>query len=342
MKKTKKKHICLALQGGGAYGAFTWGVLDAFLEDGRLIIDAISATSAGSMNAVALAHGMQKNGNQGARDTLREFWNAVSHCGTLFNPLREFLCHTMPNIDLLDHFYFLALEAITRIYSPYILNPLNFNPLRTIVIEKIDFDLLKNENSIKLFICATNVESGKLHIFKNSELSADAVLASACVPNLYQAVEIEGQHYWDGGFLGNPAIFPLIYNSQINDIIIVHTNPIVRNDVPMNSSEIANRINEVSFNSSLLRELRVIFFISQLLDRDCIKEECREEVKKKLIHMIRTDEVMKEFTLPTKFNWHGNSIEELFGVGQKAGKAWLKNHFDDIGKKSTIDFSEFL
>ncbi len=341
-KVVKKKHVCLALQGGGAYGAFTWGVLDKFLEDGRILIDSISATSAGSVNAVVLAYGMKKGGNEEARKALTEFWNALSHSGTVFNPMREFLCNTIPNIEFLDHLYFLSLEAITRIYSPYVLNPCNFNPLRSILLEKIDFDLIKKDHCIKLFLCATNVESGKLRIFENTELSVDTVLASACIPNIYQAVEINGQHYWDGGFIGNPAIFPLIYNSQVNDIIIVHTNPIVRNNVPTDSADIANRINEISFNSSLLRELRAIFFVTQLLDKGWIKEEHQEKIQKKLIHMIRADEVMKEFSLPTKFNWHGNSIDQLFEVGRKIGAFWLENHFDDIGKKSTIDFSEFL
>ena len=341
-KKTDKKHICLALQGGGSYGAFTWGVLDKFLEDGRLIIDAISATSAGSINAVILADGMHKGGNEEARQALSKFWNTLSHYGTIFNPVREFLCNTLPNIDFIDHLYFLSLEAITRLYSPYQLNPLNFNPLRSLLIDRIDFDALKTDSTIKLFLCATNVESGKLRIFKNKDVSVDAVLASACLPNLYQAVRISEQHYWDGGFLGNPPIFPLIYHSGVNDIIIIHNNPIVRNDIPMESAEIVNRVNEISFNSSLIRELRVIAFVTSLIDQKKIKEEHLTKIQRKFIHMVRADEVMKEFTLPGKFNWHGNSIDELYQAGRKVGADWLTEHFDDINKKSTLDFNEFI
>lgn len=341
-KLHKKKPVCLALQGGGAYGAFTWGVLDKLLADDRLEVTAISATSAGSVNAVVLAYGLQEGGVQGARDMLADFWNTLSQCEMLFNPIREMLCKMLPNVDLLDYFSFLVFEAATRIFSPYVLNPFNYNLLRNLLLEKIDFKRLKRKGGIQLFLCATNVKTGKLKIFNNKDLSVDAVLASACVPHLYQAVEVDNEYYWDGGFLGNPAIFPLIYHSEINDIIIVHTNPIARNDLPTNSTEITNRVNEIGFNSTLMRELRVIAFVTNLLNEGWIKPEYEERLQRKFIHMLRADAEMQVFSLPTKYNWHGDSIQKLYNVGLAVAEKWLADYFQDIGKKSTVDFNEFL
>lgn len=340
-QSNNKKRICLALQGGGAYGALTWGILDRLLEDKRLEIDAVSATSAGSVNAIIVVDGMIKGGAQGARLALNDFWYTLSQYGAYFSPVRQTLPETLSHHDIVAQATFTYFDAISRIFSPYTLNPFNFNILRLILSERIDFEKVRNNNIIKLFLCATNVETGKLKIFENNEISVEAVLASSCLPHLSQAVEINDEFYWDGGFLGNPAIFPLIYNSQVDDIVIISNNPIVRNNVPMSSQEIANRTNEISFNSSLIRELRAISFITSILDAGWIKDEYKEKIRRKYTHLIRSDETMNQFTLLNKYKWQLEFLSHLRDLGQMLADEWLENNFDHIGKKSTIDFSEF-
>lgn len=337
-----KKLICLALQGGGAYGAFTWGILDRILEDERLEIDAISATSAGSINAVVMADGICQGGNEQARINLNNFWIALSQYGAAFSPLRQNPWEAFFGTNFTEQISFFIFEAISRVFSPYVLNPFNFNPLRLLLLQKINFSKLQEESKIKLFLCATNIKTGRLKIFENSELTPDTVLASACLPNLYQAVKVDKNYYWDGGFVGNPAIFPLIYNSQVEDIIILHTNPIDRMNIPISAQDMANRINEISFNSSLLRELRAIAFVTKLIDDGCIKTEYQYKISKKFTHLIRSDEMMKTFTLLNKYNWHWDFLFHLHKLGRISAESWLNKHFRDIGKRSTIDFNEFL
>lgn len=334
-----KKKICLALQGGGAYGAFTWGILDRILEDGRFEIDSISATSAGSVNAVLLAYGMHLNGVQGARDCLYEFWHTLSEYGNLISPIQHYLPENLTDLDLIAQMTYLGFSIFTSIFSPYMFNPYNFTILRFILIQQINFNLLR-KSKIKLFINATNVKTGRLKIFYNKDLTVDTIMASTSIPTLYQSVEIEGEYYWDGGFLGNPPIFPLIYDSEVDDIIIVHTNPIERNDIPMTSFEIINRMNEISFNSSLVRELRVINFLTELVEKESFKEE--ELIKKKLIHIIEADEVMNKFTLFIKYDFHWENIHYLYRCGQKLAEQWLAKNYDSIGVRSTININNYL
>lgn len=339
-----KKKICLALQGGGAYGAYTWGILDKFLEDERLEIDAISATSAGSVNAVVLTIGMINGGNQGARNALNDFWQTLCQYGSYLSPIRQASPFLGPHLDLdiASQASFILFDLITRTFSPYMLNPFNFDLLKIILCEKIDFKKIRINNQIKLYLSATNVKSGMLHVFENPEISVDAVLASACLPNLSQAVRINGEYYWDGGYLGNPAIFPLIYNSNVDDIIIIHNNPIIRDSIPMTSTDIDSRVNELSFNSSLMRELRAIAFVTKLIDKGWIKDEYRDKLRRKYLHMIRSDEVMNQFYLINKYNWHWGFISHLRDLGRNTAEIWLKNNFHHLGKKQTIDFNEFL
>ncbi len=342
---TNKPHkLCLALQGGGAYGAYTWGILDKFLEDGRIEIDAISATSAGSVNAVVLADGLLKGGIPGAREALRDFWETLSQYGTFLSPIRQTFPYAGTNLDLdvFSQASFVMMDILTRNLSPYILNPLNLDLLKLILIEKVDFKKIRTQNKIKLYISATNVKSGMLHIFENAELSVEAVLASACLPHLSQAVKIDNQYYWDGGFLGNPAIYPLIYHSSVDDILIIHNNPIMRDSLPITSTDIDSRVNELSFNSSLLRELRAIAFITKLIDKGWIKDQYKEQLRRKYLHMIRSDDVMNQFYLINKYNWHWSFIRHLRDLGRDTAAAWLKNNFQYLGKKQTIDFNEFL
>jgi NTE family protein len=258
------KSINLALQGGGAHGAFTWGVLDRLLEDERIAIDGISATSAGAMNATVFASGIATGGREGAKKALTEFWRRISRAA-LTSPLRPTLLeHLLCNHSMAQSAGFVFFEMMTRLFSPYEFNPLNRNPLRQALLDSIDFDALSPTTCpIKLYLAATNVRTGKIKVFDNCEIGVDAVLASACLPFLFQAVEIDGEAYWDGGYAGNPPIFPLIYNCSSSDVLIVQLSPMRREELPHSSMEILNR---VSFNSSLLREMRAIRFVTRLID----------------------------------------------------------------------------
>lgn len=338
-KQTKK--INLALQGGGAHGAFAWGIIDYLLQDGRLEIDSISSTSAGSMNAVVIAQGMINNGPEGARELLTQFWRNVSEIGELFSPVQTNYYETLFKAQPDFYSSYILFNLVTKIFSPYEFNPLNFNPLRYILEKNIDFNKIRKSKKIKLFMCATNVRTGKAKIFSNQEISVDAVLASACLPYLTQAVMIEGEYYWDGGYMGNPAIFPIIYHSNVNDILIIHINPIIRAEIPTTSAEIINRINEISFNSSLIREIRAIAFVTHLLEKNWIKPEYRHNLKKIHVHSIRNDKLMTQFSVASKFKTDWVFLNDLFTLGQQTAKEWLEQHYDQIGNETSINFEEF-
>jgi NTE family protein len=254
------KPINLALQGGGAHGAFTWGVLDRFLEDERIDIEAISGTSAGAINAAVLADGFMRGGARSARERLRMFWEEVGDAASL-SPIQRGPFDIFGGDWSLDtslgYFFF---DAWTRMVSPY-----DFNPLRDILARTVDFARVRACEEVKLFVSATNVETGRVRIFDGKTVTADMVLASACLPTLFQAVEIDGQHYWDGGYMGNPSLFPFFYASESDDILIVQINPIERKGVPRSAHEIMNRVNEISFNASLLSELRSVDFVRRML-----------------------------------------------------------------------------
>ncbi len=231
-------------------------------------------------------------------------------------------------------------DALIRTFSPYQLNPFNFNPLRTVLESHVDFERLRRTDGMAVHLCATNVETGKVRIFERPEISVDAVLASACLPFLFQTVEIEGAHYWDGGYIGNPAIFPLIYKSKSCDVVIVHVNPIVRRGVPTTAPEIMNRINEISFNSSLMREMRAIAFVTRLIDQGKLDGS---EMKQMLIHSIRDDEAMTEHSVASKFSSDWKFLSGLRDSGAATAQRWLAAHFDDLGRRSTVDLeAEFL
>jgi NTE family protein len=337
----ERKPIALALQGGGMHGAFTWGVLDRLLEDGRLAIEGVSATSAGAMNAAVLAYGLLKDGEDGAREALHDFWHAVSQSAERYNPLRYIPWLKGTHSFGLDHspLYTFA-DVILRIFSPYQFNPHNLNPLREVLESQVDFTALRKACPIHLFLCATNIETGKIRLFTGQDVSADAVLASACVPTLFQAITIDGEHYWDGGYMGNPAIYPLIYQCTTHDVVIVHINPLVRRGVPTTAAEIMNRINEISFNSSLMREMRAISFVTDLIQHGKIE---REEMKEMLIHSIRSDETMCALGVSSKYNADWDFLCELRDNGRREADAWLAHHYRNIGQRSSIDIrKEFL
>lgn len=338
---SERKSITLALQGGGMHGAFTWGVLDQLLEDGRLTIEGVSATSAGAMNAAVLAFGMLQGGNAGAREALHDFWHAVSQSAERYNPLRWMPWLKRTHSFGLDYspMYTFADMAL-RIFSPYQFNSRNLSPLREVLDKQIDFAALRSQCPFHLYLCATNVETGKIRIFTGEEICAEAVLASACVPTLFQAVTIDGQNYWDGGYMGNPAIFPLIYHCNTRDVVIVHINPLVRPGVPITAADILNRISEISFNSSLMRELRTIAFVTDLIQQGKLD---RNEMKEMLIHSIKSDEAMCALSVSSKYNADWNFLCGLRDNGRREADVWLKENYRNIGERSSIDIrKEFL
>jgi NTE family protein len=335
------KRINLALQGGGAHGAFGWGVLDKLLEDGRIEIDGLSATSAGAMNATVYAYGHMTGGRDGARSMLELFWRRVSDAGRLSSPVQASPIDAwLKAFGLREPLAYRAFEFMTHVLSPYEFNPLNLNPLKTVLMDTVDFDALKTCTTTTLRLCATSVRTGKPRIFANAEISPEAVMASACLPLLFQAVEVDGEHYWDGGFIGNPAIYPLIYDAGSRDILIVHINPIVRDELPVRSADIMNRVNEISFNSSLMREMRAIHFVSKLIDDDWLKPEVRDRLSRVFVHAIRSDDVMSAFSVASKFNTDWDFLTQLRDLGRQAAELWLDTHFDDLNVRSSVDVQQ--
>jgi NTE family protein len=268
-------------------------VLDRLLEDERILFEGISATSAGAMNATVTAYGMAAGGRQGARQALTNFWRRVSHAAD-FSPLQPSWFDRMTENRSLDNSpAYVFMDMMTRLFSPYQFNSANYNPLRDVLVQVVDFEALRRRSCpVKLFLSATNVRTGKVKVFDNDEITADSVLASCCLPFLFQAVEIDGESYWDGGYMGNPAIFPLIYNCGSADVVIVHINPMKRPDMPRTATEILNRINEISFNSSLMREMRAIHFVTDLIDADLVKTSVEEDVHPR--HLGRGGDVEAE------------------------------------------------
>lgn len=332
------KTINLALQGGGAHGAYAWGVIDALLEDGRIEIEGVSGTSAGAMNAAVYAYGKLSGGTEGARQALADFWREMSLAGEAFSPVRQLPWETWLGPYSMDaSLTFNLFDNMTRVFSPYEWNPFNFNPLRAIVERSVDFDVLHQHSSTKLFISATNVRTGKVKVFTNEDVTLDAVMASACLPFIYKAVEIDGEHYWDGGYMGNPALFPFFYRCESRDVMIVHINPMERDEVPMSAPDIMNRINEISFNSSLVRELRAIDFVAKLIDEEWLKEEYRDRLKKILVHSIRSDEALADLSVASKFDLGWGFLQDLRDRGRAEARGWLDRHFDHLGEQSTVN-----
>ena len=329
------KSINLALQGGGAHGAFTWGVLDRLLEEEKLEFDGISATSAGAMNAAVFAYGLSEGGRDGAKKALANFWRRVSHAAA-FGPLQPTALDRMFGNKSLEYSpAFMIFDILSRVLSPYQFNPLNYNPLKDVLAESVDFEKLRMTCCpVKLFLSATNVRTGKVRLFGNDQISVDSVLASACLPFMFQAVEIDGDHYWDGGYMGNPCIYPLIYECESTDVLIVHINPLERKHMPHTAAEILNRINEISFNSSLMREMRAISFVTKLIDSGELKSD---GMKRMLIHSISANEVMNELGHTSKLNADWEFLVNLRDTGRAHAEAWLKESFPKLGRESTVD-----
>ncbi|MBD9393433.1 patatin-like phospholipase family protein [Acidovorax sp. ACV01] len=334
----------LALQGGGSHGALTWGVLDALLEDGQWQFDGVSGTSAGAMNAVAMAHGFAKAAQEHkdpheahlagcaqARETLTRLWEGVGTLGSLMwgSPLSA----ANPMMGLMRQWL-----------SPYQTNPLDINPLRRLLEREVDFDLLCTVRRAsaaaggpKVFVCATNVRTGRGEIFSGSRLSADAVMASACLPLLFKAVEIDGEHYWDGGYSGNPALHPLIYQTETSDILLVQINPIEHLELPDSGQEIMERMNEVTFNASLLAEMRAIEFVRRLLAEGKLDARRYKNVR---MHRIDGGAVLAPFGADSKSRADLAFVRKLFALGRTAGQEWLHAHRKDVGVRPTIKIAD--
>lgn len=329
-----KKQISLALQGGGSHGAFTWGVLDYLLEDERLSIDAISGTSAGAMNAVALVHGMANGGRNEARKVLRRFWEAVGRSARLSPIRRSPIDVLLGNWSLEFSPGYALFDLMQRSVSPYQFNPFDINPLRELVDEIVDFDAVAACNSVDLFISATNVESGKVRIFRNREITLDAVMASACLPYLFKAVTIDGVPYWDGGYMGNPSLFPFNDRATCGDILIVQINPVIRRGTPTTAHEIMNRVNEISFNASLLKELRAIEFVDRLVSDGALDPDRYRRLR---IHVVSGNDELHSAGASSKVNAEMAFLEKLFDLGRQDAAAWLDANFDAIGERSSVD-----
>ena len=337
------KSINLALQGGGAHGAFTWGVLDRLLEDGRVRFDGISATSAGAMNAVVCAYGQMRGGRDGAREALLGFWRRISDAAGLASPLRLTPLEHLLGIPPERSLAFAAFESMTRTFSPYQFNPFGLNPLRDVLASCVDFDELRRCDCARLFISATNVRSGNVRVFQNQEVSMAAVLASACLPMLFQAVEIDGSHYWDRGYMGNPSLFPLIYSTDSRDIVVVHINPVFVDDLPRSAMEISDRVNEITFNAALLKEFRAIAFVTKLLEEGWIKDEYRPRLRHMLMHSIRADDALNCLGAASKFDCSWEFLTDLRDRGRAVAEQWLGENFIHLGKRATVDLrAEFL
>lgn len=330
----QKKSINLALQGGGSHGAFTWGVLDYFMEDERVSVGGISGTSAGAMNAAILAQGHMDGGADGARESLEQFWRKVAEMGR-FSPIQRSPLSVLTGSWEMGYSPInTMLDLFSRVASPYDTNPLDINPLRELIETTIDFEKVRACSALKLFIAATNVHTGKIKVFEREELTADMVLASACLPTLYKAVEIDGVPYWDGGYVGNPPLYPLFHSTKSKDVVIVQINPIQRNETPKTAKDIQNRINEISFNTSLLRELRGIDFVHRLLRENKLDKEHYAEV---LVHRIEASEQLSPLSAASKMNSEWEFLVYLRDIGRESAKAFLDEHYESLGAKSTLD-----
>lgn len=336
-RKSDAKQVNLALQGGGSHGAFAWGVLDRILEDKRIAIEGIVGTSAGAMNAAVTAYGLTRGGNEGARDALRRFWEAVAERGELSIMQPSWLDQIMGPGSLDYSPGWIMMDTLTRVLSPYQFNPTNYHPLRDILAEQINFEVLRESDKVKLFVCASNVITNRLHVFERSDVSVDAVLASACLPFTFQAVEINGEYFWDGGYMGNPPIFPIIYNCTSADVVLIMINPIEIKDAPRTARAIIDRINTLSFNSSLMREMRAINFVNRLVDSGFDNDG---KLKKMLIHCIDAEDEMSKLGVSSKLNPTWNFLMWLFELGRERGDVFLNQHFDKIGRESSTSIEQ--
>lgn len=343
--------IDLALQGGGSHGAFTWGVLDRLLEDETLEISGISGTSAGAMNAVALAAGLMEGGREGARACLRRFWEKVAQTSPFTHletgPIGQWVGSDNPLLQQFTSTWQQAVRFVGSQFSPYQLNPLNLNPLRDILEQTVDFERVRACHRTQLFIAATHVATGELRVFRQSELTADMVLASACLPLLFQAVEIDGEAYWDGGYAGNPTLMPLIAETPADDLLVVQINPSRRDQVPIHAHDILDRAGEVTFNASLLKELRTIGLIKELLEDagrpdSCYRRPLFRRIDDLRLHQLDAQDQLAAFGPASKTQTNWGFLSQLHTIGREAADHWLALHRHQVGRRSSVDLPPTL
>lgn len=335
---SERKKVGIALQGGGSHGAFTWGVLDRLLEVEELVAEGMCGTSAGAVNAVTCAYGLHTGGPAKAKELLEKLWRQIAASGSYFFKPGMF-DKSFGNGDIYNSPGYIWFNTISQFMSPYNFNPFNYNPLRDILNELIDFNELQLYNKKKLFICATNVKTNRAKIFTNKEITVDAVLASACLPFLFQAVEIDGEFYWDGGYMGNPPIFPIITNTNIRDIVLIKINSININSVPTTARDIADRVNEISFNSSLINEMKLIHYRNELLKSGVLKvdDKANREI---FVHTISGYDALSQMNYSSKMNTSWEFLLSLKEKGRQIASKWLETDFKEVGLKSTFDVEE--
>ena len=346
VKEPQKRHggeprdpvlVDLALQGGGSHGAFTWGVLDRLIDEPWLRIDGISGTSAGAMNAVVLAGGFAANGPAGAKSALTAFWRRVADSAR-FSPIRRSPLDVVLGRWTLDTSpLYLAFDLASRVFSPYDLTFAGANPLHQVLAESVDFTQVAR-SPIRLFVTATNVHTGRGRVFRNAQLTPDVLLASACLPTLFRAIEIDGEPYWDGGYSGNPTITPLVRECDSHDTLLVAVNPVERPGTPRSAREILDRLNEVSFNATLLKELRMIALLRQVVDAGGSEGRKWAEMR---IHLIAS-KVLAGLGASSKFNAEWDFLCTLRDEGRRATEAFLTANSENIGKRSSIDLDVLL
>ncbi|MCX7338795.1 MAG: patatin-like phospholipase family protein [Alphaproteobacteria bacterium] len=350
----QKKKVALAFQGGGSHGAFAWGVADRLLEDGRFDIVGVSGTSAGGMNAAALVQGLIKGGPELARITLKDYWQSVYQLSKKTSPymkdpfeghdqIKQLLGKFMPqkekSFNLDKHPLFPILSHIQTHLSPYQLNPDNKNPFGEFLKDFFDFKAIRNSKDRKIFLGTTHVKSGKIRVFSNDEFSPEVLMASACLPFIFQSVKIDNEYYWDGGYIANPAIYPLINNCDCEDIILVQLRKTYCDKLPQTQQEIDNRLKEITYNGCLVHEMRAIYFITKLIDDGVIKEGAMKRVN---MHLIKNEDSFKGLNLSSALNTDWEFLMMLFEEGRKSASEWIGDHFDKVGaKKHSIDTTMF-
>jgi NTE family protein len=340
---SEKKRINLALQGGGSHGAYTWGAIDRLLEEENLEIVGISGTSAGALNAAVLAYGMETGGKEKAREVLEKFWKKISETAQITSPFKATPLDKMMSPGNLDtNPFYLLFNMMQHVISPYFWDFFNVpvkdhNPLVDILEGTIDFNVLRKTTKTKIFICASNVLSGKIKIFETPEITPKILAASACLPYLFKAVEIDGEYYWDGGYLGNPAIFPLFYSTDCSDILVIEINPINIPSVPRTPAEIIDRMNTLSFNSSLMREMRTINFITKIIERGF---NDGGNLKLSHIHLIEAENTLSRLGVSSKLNVEWDFVKYLFNTGRRVAGRWLDKNYDRINVESTCNIKE--
>ena len=333
------RRINLSLQGGGAPGAFTWGVLDRLLEDGRVSFEGVSGTSAGAMNAVVLAHGLAHGGREAARQALEDFWMALA----LRTPFD--IGATAP-ADSMNHGAAAPMRAWlqwTRFFSPAQINPLDLNPLRDIIVAQVDFERLRRSRDTKLFVAATHANTGKLRLFRTPEISAEAVLASACLPTIHRAVEVDGEPYWDGAYAANPAVFPLFYECFARDNVMVLLSPLEHGDTPMTAAEIQRRSLDIAFNATFLREMRMFAYLRQrVADSPARAGQLENLFRRTHFHVIEASHVLGELASESKLIASRQFVQQLKDLGRDQAGTWLRRHFAHIGNRSTVDLDKLF